>query len=1128
MSLKYLYISLIFILSYAASAFAIAPDFYTSSSVLAQGKWAKVLVKEPGMQFISNATLRGLGFSDPDKVNVYGYGGRMLPERLDTSTPDDLPVVTSLRTPSGIIFFGTSSVGWEAKNMDDRPFAHVTNPYSDNSYYFLSDIDTQRPVAPARDEVAAIPDEPITVFNERVLHEQDLLAPSTTGRVILGEDFRTQNSRNFTFQLPDNTGEADVWIAFGAKVTNGAATLNITANGEEAPAVDNRIPGVNNSETFLNLATFSKKVAVTDDKLILNLNFSHTGVLFTAALDYIEITYRRRLQLRNDELYFYLNPEDASEVCLEGCTEATVLWDVTDPVHPQEVVLRHEGTAASFVTPQGLREYVAFNPLKVSRAAVGAGTVRNQNLHAMEAPGMLVISPEQFRAQAQKLVDIHAQTDGLSVVVVTPEEVYNEFSSGNPDVTAFRRLLKMWYDRADGDPTAYTKFCLLFSRPTYDNKMTTPIVKSAGYPRIPIWQEPNTFTDAGSFSTDDYIGMLDDQPDVLSLGNARIHVAVGRMPVKSVAEAENAMAKLEKYLLSPNLGIWRNSVMVIADDQDNGQHLDQAEKVITAMRKGENGENLIYEKLYLDAWPLGHSGQGAVYPEAKQRMMDKISEGVSLINYIGHANPRSWGHENLLTWTDITTMDNTNLPFIYAATCEFLNWDADDVSGAEEMWLNPTAGVIGMMCPSRKVYISANGTLNEKTGAWFFRRGTDGRPLPLGEIMINGKNDYASDTNKLRYGFMGDPSMRLPYPTYTAEVEKINDALVPTDFAELPELKARSKVTLTGSITNAEGSVVENFNGTVDIQLYDAEKVVETYGNGSEGAVKTYNDRKTRLYIGRAAVKNGLWETTFVMPTEIENNYSPALFSFYAVNEAGDEANGSFDRLYVYGLETEVEDDFDGPSITDFYLNNPSFIDGKAIGPNTMVYATLSDPSGINLSEAGIGHKMTISLDGKKWYDDVNLYYDPDSETYERGAISYPLSGIEPGDHSLTLTVWDTANNSSSATLNFSVRADWSPSISTLATDVNPASTSVVFNVGVDGSVGNMPCLLEVFDLGGKRVWYSEASGFSESVNSLNHRWDLRDTNGHRVARGIYLYRATITTPEGHVVTKTRKLAVTA
>ena len=275
-------------------------------------------------------------------------------------------------------------------------------------------------------------------------------------------------------------------------------------------------------------------------------------------------------------------------------------------------------------------------------------------------------------------------------------------------------------------------------------------------------------------------------------------------------------------------------------------------------------------------------------------------------------------------------------------------------------------------------------------------------------------------------------------------------------------------------------------------------------------------------------MKNGRWETEFIMPSEIENNYSPALFSLYAMNEEGEEANGSLERLYVYGFDTSAIDDNEGPTITDFYLNEPGFKEGSSIGPNPVVYATLSDESGINLSEGGIGHRMTLSIDGKEWHEDLNLYYSPDIESFEKGKLSYPLQGIEPGDHTLTLTVWDNANNSSSSTLSFTVRADWKPGITELSTDVNPASTSVNFLISVDGSVGQMPCKLEVFDLGGKLLWSTQTSGFSESMNSLSHRWDLRDNNGRRVPRGIYLYRSTVTTPEGHVVTKTNKLAVTS
>ncbi len=1126
MNIRQLYIFLILFIASIFSASALNPDFYAPESALSQGKWAKISVKESGMQFISNATLRALGFSDPEKVNVYGYGGRMLPERLDTETPDDLPIVTSMRTATGIIFFGHSSVTWNPDGKKSFKFTHTTNPYSDNSYYFLSDKEAQRPVATKRESLTAAAGKVMTTFTERILHEQDLLAPSTTGRVILGEDFRTQTSRTFTFNLPDNTGDANIKVNFGARVTNGSSTLTLTASTGELSVNSHNIQGVNSSETFLNLSSLSTTLKDPGDRFVLGITYAHSGALFTAALDYIEVEYPRELRLRNDELYFYLSPSESHEVRIADAAESTVVWDITDPVKPLQIELQMEGNEGVFITPGGYHEYVAFNPLKVNRAVAGAGLVRNQNLHGMEAPGMLVVSPEHFRTQAQTIADLHAQTDGLKVVVVSPEEVYNEFSSGNPDVTAFRRLLKMWYDRRGDSPDAYTKFCLLFSRPTYDNKLCTPAVKRAGYPRIPIWQEPGNFTEAGSYSTDDYIGMLEDQGGNLDIGAAKIHTAVGRMPVKNSTEAASAVAKLEKYLLSPQYGTWRNNVMVIADDQDNGEHLRQAEEVVAAMRNEENGQRMIYEKLYLDAYPLGHSGQGAVYPEAKQRMMGKIAEGVTLIDYIGHANTRSWGHENLLTWTDITSMSNTRLPFLYAATCSFLYWDADEVSGGEELWLHPDSGVIGMICPNRKVFISANGQLNSRTAAWFFRTDAEGRYLPLGEIMINGKNDYPGDTNKLRYAFLGDPSMRLPSPSYKAEVETING--MEASSSDFAELKARSRVALEGNVRNAAGEVADDFNGTVDLQLFDAEKVVETYGNGDDGVVSTYNDRKTRLYIGKAAVKNGRWSTEFVMPSEIENNYSPALFSLYALNSEGEEASGAFDRFYVYGFEANAEEDTDGPVIADYYINSPGFSEKDAIGPNLTIYASLSDPSGINLSEAGIGHKMTLNVDGKEWYDDLNLHFTPDMEESGKGSLAYQLNGVTTGDHTLTLTVWDTAGNSSSASLDFSVRADWQPTISTLATDVNPASSAVVFMVEVDGATGTMPCKIEVFDLGGKRVWATDRNSFSENVNSFSHRWNLRDDNGRRVARGIYLYRATVCTPEGHVITKTRKLAVTA
>lgn len=1113
---------------FSLTAFSLPAEHYASSSALANGKWAKIEVSGSGMQFISNTVLRNLGFPDPSKVNVYGYGGRMLSEQINSASIDDLPLIPSVKVANGILFFGHSNISWSLNSSQTSVFRHNINPYSDNSYYFISDVETSRPELPAYPDFTVSSLEPVKTFTERIAHEQDLIAPGESGRLMLGEDFRTQPSRSFQFNLPDNVGNAKVRICFGAKVTNGSSSILVQANGNQLSASNSdKIAGVASSDTFISTSTSVKEVEDPGDKLNLNIKYSYSGALFTAALDYIEVEYPRELKLYNGELYFYLSPSENSTVAVEGCSGSTVLWDVTDPVNPKSVNFNLSGSTALFNVPSGYHEFVAFEPAAVSRTVKPAGKVINQNIHAMEAPDMLIITPEQFSSAATRLAKLHEETDGMKVAVLTPLQIYNEFSSGVADVTAYRKLLKMWRDRSLADGSDFTRYCLLFGRPTFDNKMVTPEVKRTGYPRIPIWQSPSGYSGSTSYSTDDYIGMLADNNSDLVMGTEQIHVAVGRFPVKSLSEANSAVAKLETYVKYPSLGVWRDNVMVIADDQDNGEHLTQAEKVINAMKGYGNGSSFIYEKLYLDSYPLSQSSAGNTYPLAKQRMMAKLSEGVSFINYIGHASPREWGHEKLLTWTDIKSLSYKNIPFLYAATCEFMRWDSNEVSGAEEMWLNQESGIIGAICPSRTVYISLNGTLNKNTAPYFFRKDSNGKALRVGEIMVSGKNATKTDDNKLRYGLIGDPALRIQSPEYIALVESIDGVNVENN-GETPVLKARSKAKVTGKITDQDGNILPDFNGTVVLQLYDAEKVIDTFGNGEKGVVSTYNDRKTRLFIGQTKVTAGSWEIEMLLPSEIENNYSPAMIAVYAYDSDGREANGLSESLYVYGFDENTEDDFDGPEITDFYFNTPSFTDNSSISPSSTLYATLSDPSGINISDVGIGHKMTLELDGSTVYDDVYIYYTPAFDSNSSGTIAYPLSGIEPGEHDVKLTVWDNASNSSSASLSFSVRADWKPSFSRLETDVNPASASVNFLIATDGSNGMTGCRIDVYDISGKKVWGDDSSSLSKGSTSLSIGWDLTDFAGHRVPRGIYIYRVTLTTSEGAEISESRKLAVTA
>ncbi len=1103
-------------------------DYYAASSKLANGKWAKIKVERTGIQFVSNATLASLGFKDPAKVNAYGYGGALISEVLTDYQPDDLPLVPTVHTAGGILFFGNDVISRTLALSDAKmQFTHAANPYSDDSWYFLSDIDT---AANTIDEIDIkdTPAEIVDTFTEQLIYEKDLFAPSTTGRVLLGEDFRSPATRAFSFQLPDNAGEnVNFKVAFASN-TSAASSLSFNVNGAKIPALtSDAIPAITNIEQFMRYVTTAHSASGVGANMQLQIQFKGNGNIQMARLDFIEVEYTRRLKLTDGQLYFMTNRAAPARMQISGCNADVTVWDVTDPSNIAKVKTDVNGSVASFTAPAGFRKYVAFNANVSGYPISTTTTVANQDIHSLPAPDMLIVSPAEYMNAANRLAQHHADVDDMTVHVLTPETIYNEFSSGTPDVSAMRKALKMWYDRALAQGIEPVKYCLLMSRPTYDHKTSSRPTPER--PLIPTWLSDGGISHTTSYSTEDFIGMLDETSgNSFKIGREKIQVAVGRLPVVSAEEADLMVNKIINYVNNPDLGAWRNNIMIIADDQDNGVHLSQAERVYQNMNASETGNAFLYERLYLDSYKMMASSVGNTYPEAKDRMMRLWNEGVSYINYIGHASTKEWGHEDLLNWTDINNFSNTRLPFLYAATCEFARWDATDRSGAEKLWLYPASGIIATICPNRTVYITQNGNLNSATHNLIFNGGRNNTKR-IGDIMIDGKNALSStDDNKLRYILMGDPAMALVIPSNRISVEKIMSNDAPAQDDDLPVIPARGKVNLSGKIYLPDGSVNRDFTGVMHIQVHDAEMPVETNGNGEAGVVSVYNDRKTKLYTGSCRVKDGEWQTTILMPAEIENNYSPARMTFYASSEDGQEANGAFDRFYVYGFDDNAEEDNQGPEIKLFALNRPDFEDGGLVHTTPIVLASFSDPSGINISDAGIGHKITLCLDQNTYYEDVNSYYSSDPDDGTLGSISYPMPTLSTGEHTLRLTVWDNANNSATKTLKFNVGVAMDPVIYSIDTDVSPARENVNFLLSTDRPMAKMECTVEVFDLNGRRIWQSSEQVATDMTSALSVYWNLCDASGARVPRGIYLYRATLKTPEGTSTTASKKLAVTA
>lgn len=1120
-----------------ASSVALDRSHYASSSALSSGRWIKVRVSGTGMHRVSASQLKSMGFKDASKVNVYGYGGNIITSALTAAQPDDLPMQPVVRlSDGGIVFYG---VGTVAEYIDDKgQLSHEQNYFSTASYYYLSDRETDKTTPEAIEPSGTVSCDIIDAVPVMVVHERELEAAGPTGRILLGEDFRSVTKQNFSLEMPGRKAETpvDLTVRMAAKSAGGTNVYSVTANG--AHAGDVNISGLRGSYSEVHSVLDSLRTTITpldnSGKLDIEIAYTPSGaqVVYMSRLDFIKAVYTRSLHFANDEIAFsYASRNGGETLRITGGDATTQLWDVTDASAPRRInVTPGSDGSLQFNALPGARKYIAFTPAGVTDEVSGSVQVRNQDLHALETPDMVIISPEQFQNQALRIARMHSDDDGMDVVVLKPEDIYNEFSSGSPDASAFRKLLKMWYDR---DPEKI-KYCLLMGRATYDNRQITATVKNAGYPRLPIWQSVNSSSETSSFCSDNFIGMLDDC-ERLAMGTAKVRVAVGRMPVKSASEATQAVDKLINYVESSDLGSWRNQVMVIADDADGGDHLRQAQKVIAAMEGQGNGGNFMYERLYLDSYPLGTASTSKSYPDARKRMFKILNDGVGFIDFIGHGNPTSLTHENLLTYTDVTSMTNKRLPIMLAATCEFMRFDSDNISAAEIMWLNNKGGTIAFIAANRKVYITQNGMFNEAIGKNFFRRDAQGHARRLGDVYIGGLNDYpATDDNRHRYALMGDPALKVVSPELSVTIDEIDGVALADihDAGDYPVLTARSKVKVKGRVTDADGALLADFNGRVVPTVFDAERAITTYGHPSvgedDGKVITYNDRKNRLFTGSFAVKGGLWEATVIIPEEIDNNYSPALLNMYAYSDDLREANGATTQFYVYGYADDSEDrDTTDPEILGIGLNSYMFRDGGIVNSSPLFVAKVRDDSGINISSSGIGKQMTLIVDGRRVYEDLVDQFTPDPDDYLAGEVQYTIPTLDDGDHQLMFTVWDNAGNNTSRTLNFKVKSDMQPSVN-VYTDASPATAGVTFYVAPDLPLEGTHCHIGVYDLSGRMIWDAQAVDSGNPATPMQARWDLTDRGGARVARGIYIYRCTVTDGKGGETVVAKKLAVAA
>lgn len=1119
-----------------STASAFPTDIYTESSALAQGRWVKVAVETDGVYLLSASRLRSWGFTDLSKVVVRGYGGRRQTDALTAQNyVDDLPLVQSVVTDKGIVFYGVGSGEW-TESPQPGYFSYRQSDYSVAGHYFvgLADEGTEIPaIEPVGEPFSG---DATTTFTERVQHElESSLIPGEAGPMLVGEDFRYTRRHKFTFDIPDAVENSEAWFqsSFVSNHKDNTARLNFFVEGVAVPSnstfkltttLGEYVYGaINQSRSTFDLPT------KTSGKLNIDIELQMGTNPAGAWLNYLVVNYKRHLRLPASGV---LNFNSAySTLALDAGGNKPVIWDVTDPYKIKSVAYNDltSGGKASWAMPGNRkRNYAAWLPTATFPEPRLVGNVPNQNLHGFESCDMVIVAPSQFYGHAMELADLHANSiDTMRVAVVTPDMIYNEFSSGTVDPGGIRRFFKMLYDRgnASGRPLRYA---ILFARTTLDNKGLSPLAPS--YPTIPSWMPPEergSVSDNTGYTTDDFMAMLDDGSGT-SPRTDKLSIAIGRIPATSDQEATDIVAKIKQYSRNNGKTAWKHRFMFLADDQNNGVHVQDSELII----KNFGTRNPYFvNKVYMDAYEL----IGSEYPEARKDMFRYLEEGVVWWNFIGHASPTGWTHEHQLSYTDLNNMYLRHWPFIYAATCDFLRLDSNTVSGGEILFKERYGGAIGMLSAVRPVYIVMNSYLSDALGRALGQRDENGRLLPPGEICRRAKNDLRnpntgqqqSDDNRLRYVFVGDPALRLAMPSNLVLVDSINGIAIADDAQ--PTLAALSHGTVSGYVAAPDSTILAGFNGTLLVDIFDAEYSVTTLGHGTGGTKETFETHGNRIYTGSAVVKDGRFTLDVAMPQEISQNFRPASMSLYAYDNNDDnEAVGLCNEFYVYGFEEPAKPDTTPPVIEMLVLNHEDFRNGDKVNTSPMLIASVSDDVGINVSSAGVGHQITAILDGRETFTGIANYYTPSPDGSPSGVVNYPMDNLQPGAHNLTFRIWDTSGNSAEKSIDFAVTESLAPKIYDVYSDANPASTTANFYLRHNQPDNMVTVTITVYNLLGTPLWSRTVNGRSDMFLTMPVTWNLTDNAGRRVARGIYLYRASITSDGQSYETASRRIAVTA
>lgn len=1111
------------LINYAqARAFRIAPPSKLARRATPQieGPLYKFPLRQEGIYKLDGRTLRSAGITleeiEPGKIHLYNNGGRELPREFAAPRPAGL-VENAIYVADGgdnrfdpddyILFYGRGVEGFAFDSTSGR-IGHYKNHYGLDNYYWLNfgGGNGKRMVERAAPPATGLT--PVTSFTDYLFVEDDLLPLYESDQYWFSWLFTNRNADQKTYRvrLPDPVPETTAHLLFALYAPFYGARRQLTVSVEKQELGVFETFGNYNVELF----NADKIGGLVNGENEILLAYEGAGDAALLYFDYFEMDYQRQLQLNNGLLIFNGRVGAGPFAYTLGNADAAALWlfEVSDFSNVALLPAQNWQVNGSQITFADLgsparapRRYLAASPAAFK--SVDPKTIVRDEVSNWRSPhhgaDMVVITHADFlslnpatgkdEGPLARFVSLRENanvSDTLRVEVADIQDVFDEFSGGLYDPVAIRDFLRYAYENWARRPV----YVMLVGDGDYDPKN---LINKSGKNWIPTY----------------YLGALDEIDSrvtdsryaYVAGDDAVMDMAIGRIPARSLADVEAYVQKLIRYETMPTFGAWRNTAVMVADDElwqggvplaSETQHTNDTEFLI----EHYTPKYLDLKKVYLTEFSAVQSASisGLTKPAATETLLRLINNGALLINYTGHGRYDLWSHERVLNLpTDFNRIQNGDRQALWiAATCTFGKYDIPETqSFAEQLLLAPGHGAIGVMATSRDVFADLNADLNQKFFQFLFEN-TKQISARIGIAMVAARLQTNKTQNDEKFHILGDPSFRLAIPRYTAAITSLQPDTI----------KALAVMTVQGKIQR-DGVDWPDFNGTARLEAFDAQRQVQYQSPGH--FEMDYTMPGNSLFRGEVPVRHGAFTAQFFVPKDITYGGQTGRLNIYFWNNTTD-GNGYRRQLAVGGTASAIADKA-GPRIEVGFMGADEFQNGGIIGTNPVLRAVIHDSlSGVNLT-GEIGHKITLALDGRDNEKiDLTEWFNYETGSYTRGTILYPLTNLAEGRHTAEIKAWDNLNNSSTATVEFTIQPQDRLILGQVMNYPNPLRqrTTFTFELNLAAEIR-----IKIFTLSGRLIRTLEAFAAQRGFNMVE--WDGRDEDGDELANGVYLYKITAT-----------------